>query len=109
MVMHVLWLHPLKHSASALPQLIPTMPRIQSPAAKHWYFLTYPPGFPGKPNPQQHILAPDPLAPHISIMAMPFEGAIHPTQLLSLNCVNTVAGVNVYIVPFSRLACALDL
>jgi hypothetical protein len=39
----------------------------------------YPPGLPGNPNPQQHILAPDPPAPHISMVAVPVPGDIQHT------------------------------
>jgi hypothetical protein len=42
-------------------------------------FLLYAPGFPFIPNPQQHISAPDPPAPHISIVAVPADGATQHT------------------------------
>jgi hypothetical protein len=37
-------------------------------------FEEYAGAFPGSPKPQQHILAPDPAAPHISIFNVPQPG-----------------------------------
>ena len=39
----------------------------------------YAPGFPGRPYPQQHIFAPDPPAPHISMVAVPVPGDLQHT------------------------------
>lgn len=61
---------PLKHSAS-LPQAMPGDPAIYPQHVRLTVFLLYAPGLPGVPNPQQHILAPEPPAPHISIIAVP--------------------------------------
>jgi hypothetical protein len=69
-------LRPLKHDVLALPQLIPTLPQTKLVLLTVIVFLAYPPGFPGMPPPQHPMFELDPLAPQISITAVPFPGAI---------------------------------
>ena len=52
---------------------------MKQPVAIVITFLEYAPGFPAIPKPQQHISAPDPPAPQISIVAVPSDGATQHT------------------------------
>jgi hypothetical protein len=65
---------PLVHTDVALPQLIPVQPQTKLPGKTSTVFLEYAPGLPGSPAPQQHMLAPLPEAPQISMIAVPHPG-----------------------------------
>jgi hypothetical protein len=60
----------------AFPQLIPVLPQTKLPGKTSMVFLEYAPGFPGNPAPQQHICAPEPAAPQISMTAVPQPGEL---------------------------------
>jgi hypothetical protein len=55
---------------------------------------------PGNPNPQQHILAPDPPAPHISMVAVPVPGDLQHTPQQKL-VPTAVPGLKAHILPSS--------
>lgn len=59
---------PLKHKL-VLPHALPVDPQILQFEATLIVRLEYPAALPGMPPPQQHILAPEPPAPHDSIVA----------------------------------------